>query len=334
MPAPALSDILEARRRLAGRLRPTPLLRAEWLSRLSGAEVWLKPEGLQRTQAFKIRGALNALLDTTAGPPGGTIVTASAGNHGRGVAEAARETGRTAVVFTPRHAPQAKLDAIREAGARLEAIARDYDEAEALARSFERTHGAQYVSPYNDPLVIAGAGTIGLEILDELPDVDAIVVPIGGGGLLSGIGIAVKAVAPEARIVGVEASCNPVFHGARAAGRIVPLAVQESLADGLVGNVEPGSITIDLVERLADDLRLAREEDIGAAIAAIASGSHLIAEGAGAVGVAALMAGSITGLAGRRVVVVISGANIDRGRLAEVLGAADDPGSAGTVRPV
>ncbi len=319
MDAPSATKILEARRRLTGRLRPTPVQHAAWLSRTTGADVWIKPECLQRTRSFKIRGALNALLELDPQSPKPTIVTASAGNHGRALAEAARETGYICVVFTPRHAPRAKLDAIVEARAVLEAVASDYDAAEAAARDFAREHGATFVSPYNHPSVVAGAGTIGLEVLEELPDADVVLVPVGGGGLLAGIGLAVRAAAADARIVGVEAALNPVFATARSTGVVSPIAVHESIADGLVGNVEAGSITIDLVARLADDLLLVTETEIGDAIAALLEESGLVVEGAGAVGVAALMAGRVHGITGKRIVVVVSGSNIDRSRLVDVV---------------
>ena len=284
--------------------------------------MWLKPECLQRTHSFKIRGALNALLDADRQGAGVPVVTASAGNHGRALAEAARETRRPCVVFTPRRAPRAKLDAIVAAGARLEAVANDYDAAESAARAFARQHGATFISAYNHPAVIAGAGTIGFEILEDLPDVDIVMVPVGGGGLLAGVGLAVRGAAADTRIVGVEAALNPVFATARSTGAIGLVAVHESLADGLVGNVELGSITIELVERLADDLLLVSEAEIAAAIAALACQSRLIVEGAGAVGAAALMSGRMTGIVGKRVVVIVSGSSIDAARLVEALSAA------------
>jgi threonine dehydratase len=323
MDAPSATAILAARRRLTGRLRPTPVQRAAWLSRTTGADVWIKPECLQRTRSFKIRGALNALLELDRHRPKPTIVTASAGNHGRALAEAARETGHTCVVFAPRQAPRAKLDAVVEARAVLEAVASDYDAAEAAARDFARVHDATFISPYNHPSVVAGAGTIGLEILDELPDADAVLVPVGGGGLLAGVGLAVRPVAPDVRIVGVEAALNPVFATARSTGVVSPITVHESIADGLVGNVEAGSITIDLVERLADDLLLVTETEIADAIAALLAESGLIVEGAGAVGVAALMAGRVPAVTGKRIVVVVSGSNIDASRLVHVVRGSD-----------
>jgi threonine dehydratase len=311
--------VLEARRRIATRVRRTPLVRSAWLSTLTGADVWLKLESLQRTSSFKIRGALNAALALAEQGETGDVVTASAGNHGRALAEAARDAGMRCLVFTPATAPRTKLDAIRAAGARLDATARDYDEAEAAARRHAGETGARFISPYNHPDVIAGAGTIALEILDERPEVDLVAVPVGGGGLMSGLALALRTVSPACRMVGVEASVNPAFRVARAHGRITPIPVTDSIADGLGGNLEPGSITFDLIERFVQDLVDVDEHAIAAAMADLAGEEHLVVEGAGAVSVAALTAGRVRDLAGRHVVVVISGANIDRARLASVL---------------
>jgi threonine dehydratase len=315
----SLDTVRDARRRLGGRVRRTPLVHSAWLSALTRAEVWLKLETLQRTSSFKIRGALNAALALAERGGTGPLVTASAGNHGRALAEAARDAGMACVVFTPANAPRTKLDAIRAAGARLDSRARDYDEAEAAAGRHAAETGAQFISAYNHPDVIAGAGTVALEILDERPDADDVVVPVGGGGLMSGMALAIRTVSPACRMIGVEAALNPAFRVARAHARITPIPVAESLADGLGGNLEAGSITFDLVERYVQWLTDADEPSIAAAIAALAFEEHLVVEGAGAVGVAALAAGRLTGLEGRRVVVVISGANIDRARLADVL---------------
>lgn len=319
---PTLLSIFEARRRIARHVRRTPLVPSPWLSRESGADVWLKLESLQRTHSFKIRGALNAALRLAEEHQAGELVTASAGNHGRALAEAARDTGMPCVVFTPADAARTKLEAIRAAGARLEAHARNYDEAEQQAIAYAERSGARFVSPYNHPDVIAGGGTTALEVLDELPTVEAILVPVGGGGLISGIGLAVDGINPRTRVIGVEAELNPAFRIARAHGRITPFTPSESIADGLGGNIQPGSITFDLVERHVDDLLAVSEAQIAAAMAGLVWNEHLVAEGAAAVGIAVLLHGLAPHLAGHRVVVVVSGANVDRGRLAQVLATA------------
>ena len=199
-------DVFEAKRRLAPYLQPTPLLPSSWLSSIADGNVSLKIESLNLTRSFKIRGALNAalkLMEKYGGESEGntrvlpTLVTASAGNHGRALALAAERLGLACVVFTPRTAPETKQSAIRRHGAVLHADCEDYDIAEKRAREFADTEGGVYISPYNHPDVIAGAGTVGLEILDAMPDFDCLVVPVGGGGLASGVGLAVKAGAPH-----------------------------------------------------------------------------------------------------------------------------------------
>ncbi len=246
------------------------------------------------------------LVETTTGaaPP---LVTASAGNHGRALAYAAREAGLRLTVYVPETAPRVKLDAIREAGAELRA-GRDYDEAERLAKEHGATGDALFISPYSHPDVIAGAGTIALEILDERPDVDTFIVPIGGGGLISGIGIAAGTVGADVLGVEVEASCP--FTQSLAAGRIVEIDVGPTLADGLAGNMDPDTITFDLVRRYVRSIAVISEAELRAAVGAIAREERLIAEGAAATGVAAVASGTID-LRGRQVAIVLSGANID-----------------------
>lgn len=316
-------SILSAARRLRGRIRRTPLVSSRWLSAASGAEVWLKLESQQETHAFKIRGALNALLALEERRPAGEaavpVVTASAGNHGRALAEAARAAQRACTVFIPRDAPRSKIEAIRAAGATLDTSAPTYDDTESLARAHAARTGALFISPYNDPDVVAGAGTIGLEIVEDLPGVEAVLFPVGGGGLASGVSTAVKTLAPTCRTIGVEAACNPAFRVARRHHAITPIPVQTSIADALTGNIEPGSITFPLVERYVDDLVLAEETQIAEAIAGLLAHDRTLAEGAGAAAVAALASGQLD-LRGRRIVVIVSGANIDRETIARVLG--------------
>jgi threonine dehydratase len=334
--APAPRDVLAARVRLAGHVRRTPLVRSAWLSAWTDADVWLKLESLQVTGAFKARGALNAVREIVEAEPdragGRTVVTASAGNHGHALAWAAREAGLRAVVFVPREAPATKLEAIRRLGADLRLVDGGYDEAERAALAFAGRepsssstpalqaggHGI-YVSPYNHPAVIAGGGTIGVEILEDLPDVDLVAVPVGGGGLVSGIATFLKAAAPQARVVGVEVEGNLVFRTALALGRVVHVPVGPTIADGLSGNLEPGSVTWEIVRARVDEMTWAAEREVRGAIRELAAHEHLVAEGAGAVAVAALLAGRIAA-PGRRIVAVISGGNIDletlRGALA------------------
>jgi threonine dehydratase len=302
---PSAADILAAAGRLGGRVARTPLVRSSWLSSATGGEVWLKLENRQLEGSFKIRGALHALMQSRPA----RAVTASAGNHGRALACAARQLGVPLTVFAPRTAPHAKLDPIRRHGARLE-LCDSYDEAEREALAYARKGGMPYVSPYNDRDVIAGAGTAGLEVLDEMPAIDMVIVPVGGGGLVSGVALAVAARGARTAVVGVEAAASPVFTSALAAGRLVDVHVAPTLADGLAGNAEPGSMTFDLIRDLAVRVETVTEDRIAAAMRGLFAREGEQVEGAGAVGVAALLAGTIAA-AGARVAVIISGGNVD-----------------------
>jgi threonine dehydratase len=279
--------------------------------------VRLKLEVLQPTFSYKIRGAVNAVarLLEPGGPGRTPLVTASAGNHGRALAYAAREAGIPLTVYVPANAPRTKIDAIRALGAHLTACA-DYDEAEARAKQHGRTGTASFISPYSHPDVIAGAGTVGLEILEQDASVDAIVVPIGGGGLISGIALAAEGSARPVVVIGVEVEASNPFTRSLAAGRIVEIDVAPTLADGLAGNLDAETITFAIVSRLVHRIALVGEPDLVEAIRGIAGHERLIAEGAGAAGVAAALAGR---LEGRRIAIVLSGANIDPEKLKALL---------------
>lgn len=292
---------------------------SQWLSGASGGSVSLKLESLQVTNSFKARGALNALTRLRDEQGAGVrVVTASAGNHGRAIAWAAERLGLGATVFTPRTAPSSKLDPIRAHGADLRAETSDYEEAEHRARAFARAERAVFVSPYSHPDVMAGAGTIGLELLDALPDLDAIVVPLGGGGLVSGIAVAAKALRPEVRVVGVEVEASAAFHASRAAGHIVRIIVGETIADGLGGNVDPETLTWPVIRDLVDDVVVVGENELRRAIHDLIATEHLVAEGAGAAAIAAVAARRVD-VSRRTSAVILSGSNIDVTRLGEVL---------------
>ena len=315
----SIINVLEARRRIAPHVRHTPLVRSAWLSRATGADVWLKLESQQRSNAFKVRGAFNAALRLAERGERPTLVTASAGNHGRALAEAAATTGMACVVFTPSDAPRTKLDAIQAAGARLEASFRNYDAAEVAAKDYAASTGGCYISPYTHPDVIAGGGTVALEMIEDQPRLDVVAVPMGGGGLISGIGVALSRIAPDCRLVGVEADASEAFGTARRHGAITTIDPQPTIADGLGGNLEPGAVTFDYVQRLVGEIVAVAEASIVAAVGDLAAHDHQIAEGAAAVGPAALASGRIPDIAGKTVGVVLTGANIDRARLARCL---------------
>jgi threonine dehydratase len=314
-----LVDVLRARQRIAPYVRRTPLVRSPWLSDLSGADVWLKLESLQVANSFKSRGAFNAVMARLerAGAPS-QLVTASAGNHGRALAVAAETFKLPLVVFTPANAPATKLDAIRRHRATLRAEAVDYDEAERQAKTYAASAGAEYISPYNDEDVIAGAATTALEIFEERPDVAALVVPIGGGGLMSGVALAASAVAPACEIIGIEAAASCAFQTSVRAGRLVEIVPGATIADGLGGNPDPETITFGFINELVDRIETVSEDDLSRSIAGLVEHEHLVAEGAGAAGVAALV-GKRVDVRGRNVAVIVTGGNIDRARLAALL---------------
>lgn len=294
----------------------TPLRYSPWLSEVSGTDVYVKIETLQPTFSFKVRGACNAVLRLVAG--GGTpppLVTASAGNHGRGLAYAARDEGLGLTVYVPENAPRSKLDAIRELGAEL-VPCRDYDEAEIRAKEHASKGEALFISPYAHPDVIAGAGTVGLEILEDQPDIDAIVVPIGGGGLISGIATAARALS-RARIVGVELEASHALSQSLAAGRIVTVDVGPTLADGLGGNLDPDSITFEIIRDNVDRIVLVSEESLKDAVRGIAQEERIIVEGAGAAAAAAVLSGAAR--TDGKMAVVLSGGNIDLDKLGPLL---------------
>jgi threonine dehydratase len=303
---------------------PSPLL---------GRDVWLKLETLQPTGSFKVRGALVAVTAAMARDRRAPIVTASAGNHGLGIAFAADRLGATATIVVPTNASEAKQEAIERFSVKLVRHGTSYDEAEAHALALAGA-GAIFVSPYNDPDVIAGQGTIAIELLEQVPGLTTIVTPIGGGGLASGLGLAASTMAASTktgdrvRVFGVEADRSPAMRSALDAGGPVPITPGETLADGLAGNLEPGTVTFDLVRRTVADVATVSEAEIAAAMRFLAFEHGLVAEGSAAVGVAALLGQRVESprVASPRfattsgaTVVVVTGRNISSPTLTRVL---------------
>jgi threonine dehydratase len=310
------ADVEAAAARICGHVLRTPLRHSPALSKATGATVFLKLEILQPTFSYKIRGATNAVLALLERSGGGkpALVTASAGNHGRALAHAAAVVGLPLTVYIAANAPQTKRDAIRAAGAELRPCS-DYDEAERRAKEHGATGSALFISPYAHPDVIAGAGTVALEILDEDPLTDTIVASIGGGGLISGMAIAAEG---RARIVGGEVEASTPFTYSLAAGRIVPIDVGETIADGLSGNLDPDSPTFALVRDLVQQVAVVSEQATTDAIRFVAAEERLIVEGAAAVAVAAVLSGRID-IRAKRAAIVLSGANIDTSKLTAIL---------------
>lgn len=275
----------------------------------------IKLEGLQATFSYKVRGALNAVLQLIDGPDRPpALVTASAGNHGRGLAFAASIARMPVIVYVPEQAPRIKLEAMRQAGAELVGC-RDYDEAEARAKEHGERGPARYVAPYSHPHVIAGAGTVALEILEQDPELEMIVCPVGGGGLISGTAIAAG---PAVATWGVETESSSPFTQGLAAGHIVPIRVLPSLADGLVGNLDPDTITFDLVRRHVAGIVTVAEDTIATAMSQLVAEERVIAEGAAATAIAGVLGGRLP-IAGRRIAVILSGSNVDPHKLRELI---------------
>ena len=313
-----ITDIQAAADRIRSTAWKTPLVPSPWLSDVARASVWLKLETVQATGSYKIRGATNALARLKAARPDvATVITASAGNHGQAVALAASALGVRARIYLPKTAPDAKRRAMARLGADIVEVP-TYDAAEAQAHDEARRNGAVYVSPYNDPDVIAGAGTVALEMFDERPELDTLIVPLGGGGLLSGTAIVARARASGSLIVGTEAAASPVFTGALAAGRPVTVEVHDTLADGLAGNMDADSMTFGVVRDLVDRVIAVPEPDIAAAMRDLILKERLVAEGAAATAVAAIVSGGLD-LSGRHVGVILSGRNVDAHVIARVL---------------
>lgn len=316
-------EILRARNRIALYVRRTPLIHSTWLSDEVGTRVSIKVESVQVSNSFKSRGAFNAVIARCEqqGSRPASLVTASAGNHGRALAIAAETFHLPLTVFTPVDAPKTKLDAIRRHGATLRAEGRDYDEAEKMAKQFAADTGAAFISPYNDADVIAGAGTVAVEIFEDAPDTDTLVLGVGGAGLISGMGTVARHLKPACRVIGVEVEASCAFQTSFRAGRLVEIVPGPTLADGLGGNPDPATITFPIVQRVVDDIVTVSEDELARGIAGLVTMEHLIAEGAGGVGTAALLAKKVAPL-GRQVAVVLTGSNIDTRRLVSILTAA------------
>jgi threonine dehydratase len=303
-PAPGLPEIEQARARLEGVARVTPVYSSETLSALAGREVQLKAENLQRTGSFKVRGAYNRISTLSRDELAAGVVAASAGNHGQAVAWAAREVGARARIFMPQDAPMAKVDATRHYGAEIELGGSALEDCLDGARAYVAQTGATFVHPFEDAYVIAGQGTIGLELAEQVPDAATVVIPIGGGGLASGIALALRATRPGVRIVGVQAAGT------------LPDGPGFTIADG-VAVKKPGELTTSILDRVLDDIVSVTDEEITESIVLLLERTKLVVEGAGAVSVAAILGDKVGGAG--IVVPVLSGGNIDATLLISVM---------------
>lgn len=318
MELPSLARIQEARRGLKGVAHHTPMTPSSTFSEMTGADVHLKLENLQRTGSFKIRGAYTKIASLTAEERSRGVVAASAGNHAQGVALAARLAGIPACIVMPERASIAKAEAVRGYGAELILHGRDYNEAEAMARRLEAERGMAFVHAFNDPAVIAGQGTLALEILEDMPDVETLVVPVGGGGLIAGACLVVKEQRPDIRIVAVEPSGAAKLPESLRKGSVQSLAGVNTIADGLATR-RVGELPFEAIRKHVTETVQVEDDDVAMAILLLIERAKTLVEGAGAVGLAALLGNRFPLRKGEKVAVVLSGGNIDVTLLDQIL---------------
>lgn len=317
-----LDDIREGRRTIHGLVHRTPLLHSAALGARAGVDLFLKCENLQKTGSFKPRGQINKIAHLSAAEKARGIITVSAGNAAQGCAFAARHVGAKCVVVMPQDAPQAKVDATRGYGAEVvqhgthTTMASMFDKADEL----QREHGYTFSHPFDDPFVIAGQASIGVEIIEDLPDVDVLFVPIGGGGLISGVASGIKLLSPRVQVIGVESVAGPAMQQAIQAGHVVRVQRDYSIADGL-GAPFVGNLPLEICKQYVDDFVSVSDDEIIDAIKWILQRAKLLVEGAGAASVAALLSGRANIPKNVRVVCVLSGGNVDLKRVAEWVGA-------------
>lgn len=311
---PDLEDIVEAQKRIAGVATRTPLVESPALSKRLRKEVYLKLECFQPIRVFKIRGAYNKISQV----PDKNILAVSSGNHGLAVSYVGKLLGKKTTVILPEDAVQEKVNMVLEYGAEIVRYRGDVSKGWELARQMVKSTGATFVHPFNDPEVIAGQGTCGLEITEQLPDFDSVIIPVGGGGIISGIAIAVKSRKPSAKIFGVEPQAIPKLAAAMKAGRIVSLPVHSTAADGLIPPAV-GDLTLEACVKHVSGVFTVTEEEIIAAMKLLIRDAHIFPEPSAAVSVAALLAGRETNGLGKRIVLVITGGNVSLNLLARNL---------------
>ncbi len=314
--------VAEAHRRIEPHVRRTYLEYSPTYSEMSGANVYFKCENLQHTGSFKLRGAINKCLSLSQTQRLKGVVAASTGNHGKAVAYAAKRLAGTAIVFVPENSEPSKVAAIRKLGAEVRIAGVDCVETERAAREFADQNGAVYVSPYNDPFTIAGQGTIGLELCEQLDQIDAVYASMGGAGLVTGISGYVKSRFPNCQVIGCSPENSKVMIDSLHAGRLLDLPSQETLSDGTAGGVEEGSITFSLCQRLVDRCVSVSEQEIRDSLLKFLELQSMLIEGAAAVAIASLMK-TRESVQNKNVVVVLCGANIGIEKLAKVLHSSD-----------
>jgi threonine dehydratase len=311
-------DVERAERRISGFVRETPILSTGEISRRVDAEVTLKAESVQRTGSFKLRGAGHKLSLLSRAELDAGVVAASAGNHAQAVAVAARRHGAEADLFIPVGAPLAKAGAVRTYGGNVRLIEGSYDEASEAARRFADEEGKTLIHPFDDPAVVAGAGTVGLEIARQAPRTRLVIVPLGGGGLAAGVAIAVKWLLPDVRVVGVQSEVCAPYLASLERHRPIGARSANTICDGIAIK-RPGELTLPLVERWVDEVVAVSDDDVAQAMVLLLERAKLVVEGAGAVSVAALLAGKVEPASGGQTCAILSGGNVDASRLVDCI---------------
>jgi threonine dehydratase len=303
-----LADIFEARQKLRGRVKRTPLDFSPLLSELTGGQIYFKCENLQTTGSFKLRGAFNKMLALTDEEKAKGVVTASAGNHAQGVAYVANLLGIDAKIVIPENGAKTKIEATRRMGANVIIAGRGYDGSEVKAWEISKTESRTYVHAFDDPFIWAGQGTAGLEVMEDLPDLDIMLIPAGGGGLFRGAATVIKAINPKVKVYAIQPETSTLWHASFKNGKYTRVEIFDSLADGLTGDISPGMVPA--FNRLADDVFIVKEEDIAFAMHWLIDAHHMLVEGAGAVGAALLLSGGID-VSGKKVGTILTGCNAD-----------------------
>jgi threonine dehydratase len=306
-----LKDIQDARGSIRDIVKKTPLARSEYLSGLTGSDVYLKLENQQVSNAFKIRGALNRMMKLTPEEKARGVIAASSGNHAQAVAIGAERLNLVATLVVPETTPKIKIEKIRSHKVELIVHGAKYDLAEEYAHRLAKEKDLTFVSSYNDPMVVAGQGTVGLEILEELPSVDSIVVPVSGGSILSGVAVAAKSIKPSVEVLGAQPETVAAMYHCLKAGKIINVEMKPTIAEGLDGNIEQGCITFRLVQEYVDEILLFKEETIKEMIRILWQKEQQVVEASGAIAIAPIVE-TPKRFAGKRTVAVITGGNIDR----------------------
>ncbi|MHA1576485.1 MAG: threonine ammonia-lyase [Candidatus Thorarchaeota archaeon] len=314
----SLQRIQDAYERTEQYVKKTPLIQSKTLSDRCGGDVYLKLENHQHTNTFKFRGAINKIAELSHEESKRGVVTASSGNHAQGVALAAQTLGIHATIFVPREVSPLKLEKLQKYDVEI-VVGGEFNQVEPNARKHGVEHGLVYVSPYNDYSIMAGQGTIALELDNELEDFDSVIVPVGGGGLISGIAVGVKSLHPDCKVFGVLTPGASTIHASLQAGKLVQVEEFETLAEAFLGGIEPEALTFDVIKKFVDDVLLVQEESVAEAIRILWNEEKQVVEGAGATS-SALILEQMNLFEGKRVVAIVSGGNISETLFAKIIG--------------